>query len=186
MKKNNNNQWVNFIKNILRLLGLYHVWENQHTFNVERLKCVIQVKLEQQYRHYWDQIKNTKHRLEFYNKFAPTEYRMEPYIIKNSNKTKRRNLTKLRISSHRLGIEIGRYQHISKADRLCNTCDDIDDELHFLDTCSKYNSVRNEFINDMRLKYKFNIKTPSDCMMHDELHSHLACYLNQKEFINLF
>ena len=82
IKKNNNNQWVNFIKNILRLLELNHVWENQHTFSVNRLKYVIQVKLEQEYRHFWDQTKNTKHRLEFYNKFASTKYQMEPYIIK--------------------------------------------------------------------------------------------------------
>jgi hypothetical protein len=52
----------------------------------------------------------------------------------------RRCLTKLRISTHRLHIETGRYQGIPPHQRLCEQCDsgEVEDEIHFLLCCSKF------------------------------------------------
>ena len=49
-----------------------------------------------------------------------------------------RCLTKLKISAHRLHIEIGRYQGIPPHQRLCGQCDsgEVEDEIHFLLCCS--------------------------------------------------
>jgi hypothetical protein len=45
----------------------------------------------------------------------------------------RRSFTKLRTSSHRLQIELGRYQGVPRHNRVCTKCSSnvIEDELHF-------------------------------------------------------
>ena len=62
---------------------------------------------------------------------------------------KRRLITKLRISSHRLEIEMGRYQSKQNSskkakDRICTFCDAgiVEDEKHVLMSCTLYRSQR--------------------------------------------
>ena len=49
-------------------------------------------------------------------------------------------MTKLRISSHHLQIEKGRYQGVPPDQRLCQKCDsgEVENEIHFLFKCSHY------------------------------------------------
>ena len=55
---------------------------------------------------------------------------------------------KLRISDHKLNIETGRYNKISRCDRICPVCSlDNEDEIHFLLDCAKYSSIRDDFFN---------------------------------------
>ena len=55
---------------------------------------------------------------------------------------------KLRISNHKLNIETGRYDKISRCDRFCPVCGlNIEDEIHFLFDCPKYSSVRDDVFN---------------------------------------
>jgi hypothetical protein len=62
---------------------------------------------------------------------------LEKYLTIVNNFELRRSFTKLRTSSHRLQIELGRYQGVP---RMCTKCSSnvIEDELHFLFECSKY------------------------------------------------
>ena len=55
-----------------------------------------------------------------------------------------RELTKLRLSSHSLLIEKGRYfrPKIKRENRLCSQCNQIEDEQHFLIHCTKFANVR--------------------------------------------
>ena len=54
-----------------------------------------------------------------------------------------------RISSHRLQIERGRYQGALRQDRLCLRCTtgEIDDEKHFLISCSTCPVIRTEMFS---------------------------------------
>ena len=55
---------------------------------------------------------------------------------------------KLRRSNHKLDIETGRYDKISRCDRICPVCGlNIEDEIHFLFNCPKYSSIRDDFFN---------------------------------------
>ena len=60
-------------------------------------------------------------------------------------------LTKLRLSSHPLRIETGRYgrNRVDRHLRYCTLCDknDIEDEYHFLFVCPAYNEIRKRFMN---------------------------------------
>jgi hypothetical protein len=46
----------------------------------------------------------------------------------------RKKITKLRISAHKLQIEVGRYQGTLPQNRVCHRCNTgvIDDEIHYL------------------------------------------------------
>ena len=61
----------------------------------------------------------------------------------------RRYITRLRISSHKLNIEIGIYASVDRANRLCSKCSlgVLGDEVHFfLLKCPAFNTSRKSFI----------------------------------------
>ena len=43
--------------------------------------------------------------------------------------------------------ETGRYKRIPRDQRKCQTCNSIDDEIHFFLHCSKFSSQRNDLYN---------------------------------------
>jgi len=61
-------------------------------------------------------------------------------------------LIKLRISKHNFMIELGRYNQISRDNRLCPICgsNQIEDEIHFPFYCSKYSIIRDDFYNKIQ------------------------------------
>ena len=67
-----------------------------------------------------------------------TSFGLENYLMLMKSFEQRRNFTRFRISSHRLQIERGRYQGAPRQNRLCLRCtsSDVDDEKHFLFSCT--------------------------------------------------
>ena len=79
------------------------------------------------------------------------EFKYEPYLNQIHKKEIRSNLTKLRISAHKLRIETGRYakpNKILEEDRISLFCDlnKIEDEHHFMLECTLYNHLREEMM----------------------------------------
>jgi hypothetical protein len=72
----------------------------------------------------------------------------EKYLTIVNNFELRRSFNKLRTSSHRLQIELGRYQGVPRHNRVCTKCSSniIEDELHFLFECSKYDEDRESML----------------------------------------
>ena len=75
------------------------------------------------------------------------------------SRKKRQNLTKIRISAHKLEIEIGRYTRppVIASERYCKICNksEVEDEKHFLLSCEKYSEQRNTFLNEVYIEYPF-------------------------------
>ena len=64
-------------------------------------------------------------------------------------------MTKLRVSSHRLQIEAGRWvkpNRIPVNERVCVFCNVLEDEFHFVLECKQYASLRTTYIS----KYYWN------------------------------
>ena len=84
-----------------------------------------------------------------------TNYHLEPYLVNVSDFKKRKaiTLTKLRLSAHKLQIEIGRFTQTPRHLRICNMCstDEIGDELHLLFACShpEIQLIRNQLLQDI-------------------------------------
>ena len=59
-------------------------------------------------------------------------------------------MTKSRVSSHRLEVEIGRWSRPVSTpfdERKCRICDKLEDEFHFLFECSLYADLRKQCIS---------------------------------------
>ena len=83
---------------------------------------------------------------------------IESYLeLKNVNQKK--NITKLRTSSHNLMIEKGRYLNLNREERLCPFCPNkiIEDEIHFLFICPLYKQLRNDFFTYMSIQCQLEL-----------------------------
>ena len=80
-------------------------------------------------------------RLEFYKTikkdFGFEEYLLTAYEI-------RKNIAKLRTSTHSLEIQRGRHKNQHRTERICRTCklDKVENERHFLIECPSYDLIR--------------------------------------------
>ena len=58
-------------------------------------------------------------------------------------------MSRIRMSSHRLQIEAGRWhrpQSIPLNERKYIICNNVEDEFHFILECTKYNEIRRKYI----------------------------------------
>ena len=78
------------------------------------------------------------------------DYQLPKYITFIRNPPLRRAMTSWRLSCHLLPIERGRYQGISRCDRICSKCNigEVGDEMHALFNCTNIiiKSLRDQFL----------------------------------------
>ena len=86
-------------------------------------------------------------------KIIKSDYRIEPHILYVRNKRYQRALTRLRVSSHKLNIEVGRDSrpYSPRHQRFCLYCDtgEIDDEIHFLLKCPFHSAGRFSLLQEI-------------------------------------
>ena len=137
--------WLCFVKNVLTDLGFSHLWDNQCTFNTSAILTCIKNKLKERFILYWEKclISDTgMDKLRTY-KLIKRKFELEKYLEVLPDRKQRKALTAFRISSHKLQIERGRYSGKKIEERLCATCNVIEDEIHLFCDCVKYMSLRN-------------------------------------------
>ena len=88
--------------------------------------------MKQIYISYWHNSPQHSQKLEFYRSFK-SNHTTSSYLDLTRGTAGRRALVKLRISNHKLMIEIGRYNQTTKDNRHCFFCGSnlIEDEVHF-------------------------------------------------------
>ena len=124
------------MKNRLHDLGFSHVWNNHSTFTL-----VAKINLKKDVS-FWKQrmlgdetIKNLRtYRL------LKKNFGLELYLEYLHDKHVRKCVCSLRNSAHRLRTERGRYLGEKPEDRLCNTCNAIEDEMNFF--CVNVKSIQ--------------------------------------------
>ena len=75
-------------------------------------------------------------------------------------------ITRWRLSNHDLMIEIGRYSGILRNERLCGTCDILEDEHHVIFQCPRYEIPREDYstlLNKNNSVAKFLNPAITDC-----------------------
>ena len=93
---------------------------------------------------------------------------------------------KLRISNHKLNIETGRYDRISRCDRICPVYGlNIEDEIHLLCNCPKYQQLETTFLIKLKIESllqahaNFNFDYPTNMNSIDyDLNSQLVRYVS--------
>lgn len=103
---------------------------------------------QEEYIHDWQIKVEQINKLKYFYRLK-TSYQLAPYLIKIKDYSKRKLLTKYRLSDHRLCVETGRHKHSwrERELRLCPHCTEglVEDELHFLTHCTKYEHIRDHY-----------------------------------------
>ena len=100
-----------------------------------------------------------------------------------NSKRYRHVMSQLRLSSHKLRIETGRYgrNREERHDRICVFCDsrDIEDQFHFIFKCHIYNNLRKRYIsryywhNHRMFKMIGLLQSENQIVLNN-----LSCYIN--------
>ena len=129
----------NYLKDTLKIT------DQQFLVSIPKFKSSIKkyIKIKKCEHWYHDREKLKDGKLSTYLKLK-SNVGFEPYLQIVENLDYRRSITRIRISSHKLQIESGRYNNTPRELRFCNKCNEnmIEDEIHFLLHCQKYNSAR--------------------------------------------
>ena len=132
--------WAQSVKSVLDKAGFSFIWLNpmQVAEDVNHFLKELEQRLTDQFLQQWKADQLGSRKLRSHRTFKST-FEQEPYL--HLPRHLRIPLTRLRTSSHQLMIEIGRYHRppIPVEDRLCPTCNVIEDEEHFMLECTQYN-----------------------------------------------
>lgn len=95
----------------------------------------------------WQDRINNSSRANFYK--TVMQFQFQPYLEKINVYKYIQTLSKLRVSSHRLAIESGRWvrpTRIPVDERKCVNCNILEDEFHFVIECNMYTDLRIKYI----------------------------------------
>ena len=152
-----------FFKDILGHIDLIENQGGKGCFNtklrkvVNNMKRIYVLKWQKELNRKSNCSKTGGNKLRTYNTFKQ-KFQYETYLDTLGAYENRKNITKLRISAHKLEIETGRYtskkhgKRIEEKDRLCKFCDanKIEDEFHVIMCCSNYEIGRSIMFNSLR------------------------------------
>ena len=140
--------WAILVRNLLSNLGFFEVWLNQGVWDVKLFLTMLRQRIKYQFIQGWaGEIQNSS-RARFYRNI--TEFHFQPYLDIINIRKFRTAMTKLRVSSHRLEVETGRWTRpvsIPFDERKCHICDRLEDEFHFLFECPFYNELRTQYLS---------------------------------------
>ena len=90
---------------------------------------------------------------------------------------------KLRISNHKLMIEIGRYNQTTEDNRHCPFCgcNVIEDEVRFLFQCPTYSMIRNKFYYKVKTLIPNITQLPKNGLINELMNS--SNYFSNIQFI---
>ena len=113
-------KWFNCIQSILNNCGLSYIWQSQDPVDVKWLGNVVKNRVCDQYLQTWSNNVYNSEKCINYRLFK-TKFVLEDYLVKLPIKY-RKAICKLRLSSHVLPVEQGRYKNISRSERYCTLC----------------------------------------------------------------
>ena len=93
----------------------------------------------------------------------------EEYLLMMTNAKLRKKITQLRLSAHKLEIEVGRHKNVKREERFCQHCrmGKIESEEHFLFECPNYSKEREDFRAQIGATDKFNGETEGIEMLRE-------------------
>ena len=149
---NGSKTWLNYVQHIFHLLNLSHLYESpksfKPTFIIQKVSANLKIYIRSQWKtKLFDDTRknNSNNKLRTYRKFKYI-FTFEKYLNIIKDAKSRKALTQFRTSSHSLNIEKGRHRNIPVGERTCPHCpESVENEEHFLVTCTKYSEQRKDF-----------------------------------------
>ena len=139
LKRNNN--WSSELLLLFNKLEMSDAFYNQSYCDTKNVECKLYYLCSEE----WKESLLSFPKLRTYTKFKSV-FSVEPYLLMNLPKSKRCLLAQLRIGVLPLAVETGRYYRKPLDTRTCLVCNSnsIEDELHFICHCPRYEIYRNE------------------------------------------
>ena len=142
----NPSDWSLFVKKILYENGFGDVWETDakcvnHSLFIQQFEQ----RLKDAFRQSCVSNMETSNRCLLYRTLC-REFSMASYLYKIHIPANRKAMTKLRLSSHKLMVERGRWLKVPRTDRLCVCCNKLEDEFHVICECPRYSCIRKLYI----------------------------------------
>lgn len=142
-------EWLGTVKLILTKLGLLGHFQNVKLVKTSIFKEIVKSRLKLYFVELWHaKISGGQHeynkstKLRFYKLFKKT-FEKEPYLDIIPEFQMRKIISKFRCIDHVLEIEKGRHKNNKVEERVCRVCNkSIEDEIHFLNNCKKYSTLR--------------------------------------------
>ena len=116
--------------------GFSHLWNNQGVTNEVWFLSMTRQRLQDIYVQCWRSILNESSRASLYKHFSQT-FCYKQHLDYVDDEKFRYALTRLRVASHRLSVEPGKWTKpnpILLGDRTCYTCNDLGGRIPFC-TC---------------------------------------------------
>lgn len=140
--------WAIKVKEYLSQIGLMGVFLNNESQKSANLQVIYREK-DIFHQTEFHKMQQDTAKLRTFSKIK-TEIGIEKYLTNVHNITDRISLSKLRLSNHRLMIEVGRHKKIQRQNRICPFCpSNIEDEIHFITTCPVYYTIRNALFAEL-------------------------------------
>ena len=161
--------WAHHISLLLNNSNHSHVWsaaiENQSTsIDAKVFHEILLNKYASGWYNHISRDSPSGNKLRTFVRFKKS-FKMEHYIL-SCEPTLRKNFTKLRISAHKLDIEMGRYAKpkVAPENRKCQQCslNKIEDEFHMFMECPFYAMERNKFVSELEDFTTFDFKINKD------------------------
>ena len=139
--------WALLVNKLLSNLGFYEVWLQQNVGDVDIFLIRAKQRLKDNFVQKWNEELNQSSRAIFYRSIANFEF--SAYLDIITFRKFRFALAKLRTSSHRLEVEMGRWarpERIAFENRKCKHCQILEDEFHFILECPLYSNIRTLYV----------------------------------------
>ena len=137
--------WASRLNSIIDHLGCTDIRMNfDPRINYFR---ILKTRIRDQFMQEWTETISSLPKLDQYSKYK-TDFKFESYLNDIVNDKLRKGVTQLRLSSHSLEIEIGRYNNTPRMNRICKLCNQsaVESEFHFMLCCPLYSSLRQKFL----------------------------------------
>ena len=149
--------WYKEIKNILETHNMLAFLERggDQKFNIDNLRQSMLVKQNVDIKIKCEEKPKLRTFITFKN-FGITP----PYLLMPISFVQKKFIAKLRLSTLALQIKTGRYERprLLAQNRLCLSCENgfsVENEEHFIFSCSKYNTLRESWINQLKKPENF-------------------------------
>ena len=151
------NTWCKTVRRGLENLGFGNVWAAQGTDNQQAFYSTLLKRFKDTHTQDFDCIARKSPRLTLLHQLSTDPCSLSPYLRNGSHRTAQ--ITKIRLSSHSLRIETGRWQKpqpIPREERFCELCllRQIEDEYHFIMVCPLYETQRRKHLPEKFIKYR--------------------------------
>ena len=137
------NFWAINVRNILYKNGFGYIWENQNLGISKDFFRIFKTRLIDSF---WQENKIEIDSLSTHRLFRHLDKCSNDYLVSMPNDFIRIALSRLRLGSHHLNIERGRWHKIEFLDRKCCMCNDIEDEFHFVLICPRFHEFRKKYL----------------------------------------